>query len=344
MTVDTRISQALAQSEWLSEERTREIVADMLAGMPPAVAPENQDSLDRDENGNRLISFQTREEARRFLEWHDIYNKSRIENWEAQQTAPYKINDAVVHGEISDEVLNREIEIGFSRKGSKTFPGGWLTFKGLVRQWLDSLSHHVEGAKDGPAFLQGSVIRGDRKAQAVPHLDFLILDLDTGESISELKQRLRKLGLFAVIYTTHSHMKPVTEVKKDAVVKWCSKAEPDVKDVVGYLEHEKRYRPAVLVSATLEPTQHTEKGIMLVLRHKPMPKFRVMLLLKDRFVIAERPGTQKDAILEWKERYAGASKLLGCFFDRSCVDPSRTLLHAAPPERRHGIQHRCSGW
>ena len=65
---------------------------------------------------------------------------------------------------------------------------------------------------------------------------------------------------------------------------------------------------------------------MVVVKHKPMPKFRVVLVLEKPFVIGARGGLQSDAIREWKERYAGASKMLGAYFDRSCVDPSRLFF------------------
>ena len=41
---------------------------------------------------------------------------------------------------------------------------------------------------------------------------------------------------------------------------------------------------------------------------------------------------QRDAIAEWKERYAGASKLLGAYFDRSCTDPSRLFYTPRHPK------------
>jgi len=238
-------------------------------------------------------------------------------------------NDAIIYGTLDPDMLKREIILGGSKEGAATGRGRWSNWKTTVGGLIDRLSKHEPGEKDGSCFLQGSTIGGDRHANSIPHLDILVLDLDTGEDIDALRQRIQALGLFAIIYTTHSNMKPVSDVKKDAVVTWMGggNAPPTAGDVAGYLIDVKRYRPEILDGAKLQQTEHTKDGIKVFLEHQPMPKFRVVLLLKDRFVIADRANTQQAAIVEWKERYAGASKLLGTWFDRTCVDPSRLFYH-----------------
>ncbi len=245
---------------------------------------------------------------------------------------PFKINDAVIHGDLDPSLLDREVEMALSPHGSRTLTGRWKVWQGVVRDWLTILSEHKVGEKDGPCFLQGPVIAGDRKAQSVPFLDWMLLDLDTGESIDAIKKKLAEHDLFATIYTTHSHLKTVTEVRKDAIVKACGKPEPAAEDVVRFLIQQKRYQPEVLEGATIAKVEHTAKGIEIFLAHRPMPKFRVMMLLKERFVIADRPGTQKEAIDEWRERMAGTSRLLGAHFDRSTTDPSRLFYTPRHPK------------
>lgn len=245
-----------------------------------------------------------------------------------------QINDALVFGEIDDDLLDRQIEVGISPFGSNTKPGRWRKWNTSVRDMLTKLSVHEAGEKDGNCFLGGSVIDGERKAMAIPHMDLLVLDLDTGEDIDTIKERIQALDLFAMIYTTHSHLKPISDPKKDAVVKWLGDAEvnPDIEQIKAYLIEVKRYQPEVLEGAVLLETKQTAEGVKLFVKHQPMPKFRVVFLLKERFVFMDRPGTHQDAIKEWKERYAGASKMLGAFFDRSCVDPSRLFFLPRHPK------------
>lgn len=245
-----------------------------------------------------------------------------------------KVHDALVYGTPDPELLAREIEIGISPHGSQTQPGRWKKWKTTVGGLVGLLAKHLPGEKEGNCFLAGSVIDGQRRANAIPHLDLLVLDLDTGEDIDAIRAKLQHLGLFGVIYTTHSHLKPVSEVKKDAIVKFLGgdEANPTVDHVKAYLTDVKRYQPYILEGATLLETKHTAEGVKMFISHKPMPKFRVVLVLKERFVIAERAATQQAAIQEWKERYAGASKLLGAYFDRSCVDPSRLFFTPRHPK------------
>lgn len=254
-----------------------------------------------------------------------------------------RVNDAVILGEIDEAVLRREVTIGFSGAGRQTPDGRWKQTKTDVGTMIEHLlSKHVEGPKDGMCFLQGGVVEGARRANAVTHLDLLVLDLDTGESIERAKARLKELGLFAVVYTTHSHLKATTEIKRDALLKAINRdlpkgsaevTEVTLSHIKRYLRDVRFYRPEVLEGLSIEnEALHTKEGIQVVVRHKPMPKFRVLLVLDKPFVISKRGGTQKQAIDEWKERYVGASKLLGAYFDRSCVDPSRLFYTPRHPK------------
>jgi hypothetical protein len=267
-------------------------------------------------------------------EMHDdrVYTLEALQASRDPADEPVQHKDALIFGTLDQEMMQRPIEVALNISANVK-SGTWRNVKMTVGGLIDSLAKHEVGDKDGKCFLQGAVIDGERRANAIPHMDLLVLDLDTGESMEAVKARLIELGLFGVIYTTHSNLKPVTEIKKDAVIRWLGgTTEPDVDQVKAYLTDVKRYQPAVLEGATLLPTEHTADGIMLKVQHKPMPKFRVLLLLEKRFVIAERAPTQQGAIAEWKERYAGASKLLGAFFDRACVDPSRLFYTPRHPK------------
>jgi hypothetical protein len=145
--------------------------------------------------------------------------------------------------------------------------------------------------------------------------------------MEEMRQTLMDKGLFAVMWTTHSHGAEFTDVRKEAVIRHFKlEDEPTEQQVLSYLRDVKLYQDHIIKSASLEENLvHNEKGIHLRVRHKPIPKFRILCLLEKPFVIAERSHSQKEAIREWKERYLGFSKQLGAFADTSCVDPSRLM-------------------
>jgi hypothetical protein len=82
----------------------------------------------------------------------------------------------------------------------------------------------------------------------------------------------------------------------------------------------------------IDDAKHTEEGIVILVQHNPMPKFRAVFPLSEPFVFAKRGGSQQDAILEWKERYAGFCTALEFFFDEKCVDPARLFYFPRHPE------------
>lgn len=234
---------------------------------------------------------------------------------------------------IDPALLSREIAVAFSRKGRATFQGGWRDWDGTtVQDLVVAMSRHKEVAdKDGSCILQGAVVDKKRAANSVKHLDLLILDLDTGESMDALLDKVRARGLFCIAYTTFSHMKDTSDVAKDAVVKRMvdKTVDPTVEDVVSYLRDVKRYQPAVLEGAVLVGEEHKSDGLKLVVRHQPMEKFRLVFVLKERFIVGKRGPTHRHGLDEWKSRYIGLAQSLGAYFDRSCTDPSRLFYTPA---------------
>jgi len=247
------------------------------------------------------------------------------------------IGDAVVFGDLRGcaELLGREIEIGYSNLGEKTRSGRWKSIKVTINDLIvRQLSQHKEGEKGGSCFTQGALLDGQRRANAVPTLDLCVLDLDTGVSISEIRQKLQDLGLFGLLYTSHSNGKPITKIRKDALIKWVGGdvTDPTVEQVSAYLQEVRRYQSSVLEGAELVGTKHEADGVMVMVRHKPLCKLRVVMVLQNQYVVAERGSTQRDALAEWRERYLGVSKLLGAYADRSCTDPSRLFFLPRHPK------------
>jgi len=236
-----------------------------------------------------------------------------------------KIGDALIYGDFDDAFLATKLKLGVSVKGAKTKPGEWQNAELTVTDLLLLLSEHEQGAKDGKCILQGEVIDGERKAQSVRACHILMLDLDTGEDLQDTIKKLQQLGLAAAVWTTHSHLKPSTSIRKDAVVRFIKeKREPNLDDVKRYLLEVKRYRPYIIDSAALGPAEHTKEGLQLVVNHLPMPKFRVMFFLSKPFVFADFLDN-RTANEAWKAAYERTSDMLGAFYDKACTDPSRLM-------------------
>jgi len=229
--------------------------------------------------------------------------------------------------DLTVKTVSSDVEVKLSTgRNRQELQGKWKTTPAAFGQFAEFIQKHAEGTKDGPCFLQGECAGGARKAAAMIANYVLGVDLDSGAPLSQVIATIQKAGLESIIYTTHSHLKSTSVIKRDAFIKWAGETY-DANDIDGireYLIAKKGVLPEILTEITiLDDAMHTEEGVVILVEHLPMPKFRAVFPLSEAFVFAKRGGTQQDAIAEWKERYAGFCTKLDLFFDEKCVDPAR---------------------
>lgn len=226
----------------------------------------------------------------------------------------------------------REITLGQGRRRDEA-QGKWKSISSTFGAFSDFLQDHKEGSKDGPCFLQGETAGGARKAAAMIKNDILGVDLDSGAPLQDVMDSITKAGLEAIIYTTHSHLKDTSVIKRDHFFKWSGELTATPETIAEYLMQVKGILPAIVSNVEiLDDAHHTEEGVVILVKHEPMPKFRAVFPLDKSFIFSKRGGTQQDAILEWKERYAGFCTKLGMFFDEKCVDPARLFYFPRHPK------------
>jgi hypothetical protein len=215
--------------------------------------------------------------------------------------------------------------------------------KGVLGQLFEPgapLAGFTEGEKDGLCILQGALVGGQRLAKNSTRNYTMMFDHDTGESVNEIKGKIEEAGLFAVLWTTYSHMQAETTIAEDALLKWVKKSgRAPGKDgaitaaqAADFLKETKKVKPEIFDVPLTLTRLHAEGGMKYKLTHAPMPRVRSMFVLDKPFDFAQRGGSQMAAIQEWKERYAGLANMLGLAWDRSCVDPSRLMyVPRVPP-------------
>ncbi len=241
--------------------------------------------------------------------------------------------------ELDISTPGSEVEIVLSQgRHRQEKQGQWKPVKSVFGQFSDALRNHQAGKKDGPCFLQGEAIGGTRKAMAMAANYIIGVDLDSGKPLSDVMDAILDAGLEAVVYTTHSHLKDTSMIKRDHFLKWNDGEDPTVESIRDYLIVKKGLIPEILENVEIiEDGHHTEEGVVVLVKHDPIPKFRAVFPLSESFIFAKRGGTQKDAIAEWKERYAGFCTTLGFFFDETCADPARLFyLPRHPKNAVHG--------
>ena len=244
-----------------------------------------------------------------------------------------KWGDADVYGELSDELLSTPVCVGYSHRGhfDKVWENARARTYGEFTETF--LTTHKQGLKEGASFLQGTCHDGVRKKTAMVSMSMLGIDCDAGDAMDALLQLLWQLGYAAIVYSTHSHGKSRTDVPEAEMHRFLGEERtPTDEEAKRYLLDVSKYLPEVLRKCELMERKHTSNGMVYVIKHKRVPKFRIIFPLSEPFVFAEREGTHAEAILEWAERIAGMAALLGVQFDESCIDPSRLFYLPRHPE------------
>ena len=235
----------------------------------------------------------------------------------------------------TNPLLGRTISVAF---GNNRLEKHWKNKAGTVRNLIDDLSKFVRGGtKDGRCLLQGEVVEGDGgkgvartwKNMRANHI--MMFDYDLGTPLQEIADSVKGAGLFALLWTTWSHLKPYTLIPEDKMLAYMASkgmrgVQPMKDDIMSYLHNVARMPESVLKGAEVKGSEHVEGGVKFrVLHERGVPRVRVLFVLKEPFVFAERGGSQKQAAEEWKAYYAAVSEMLGLPYDKSCVDPSRLM-------------------
>lgn len=202
--------------------------------------------------------------------------------------------------------------------------------------------HPVGKQKDGPGFVLGEIVGDNRRKQAVKACWGIGLDIDVGMPGHEIDAALAELGCLAIRYTTFSHGKTVSKFNRDKIVKWCAKngREFDADSVHQYLSEEVRWDPRILESAEYEGDVHEPEGVLACVRHTPMEKHRVVVLLAEPFIPSAVAPTHAEGMKKWADVCRGLAKRLGDLpMDNAAVDPSRLFYF---PRHAEGKPHETT--
>lgn len=255
--------------------------------------------------------------------------------------------------QVPPEVANRALTIAYGVHAKDT---NFINHTMSLQEFVGRLSTFEVGVKNGKCILSGAVVpppsgaRGtDRKAHNMTANYVVMIDFDQGDTPEEVQQKARGLGLMALVWTTHSHMKPVTPVAEKAVVDWLRKKgtpsdTPTPEQVIEFFRENIKIYPKYLNNLEVLGKQIIIGGMHFMCKHEPLPKCRALFFLDEKYDFAARSGTQAQAMDEWKERYAGFAELTlkTTGWDHSCMDPSRLMFTPRIAEDSDAKQHSVS--
>lgn len=219
-----------------------------------------------------------------------------------------------------------------------------LNVEGRLDQLLltDLLPDPKRHAKDGPAFLQGSVKSNGapRTAQSMSTMEFVGYDIDNGQCAEEIEDAARRHQIECLIVPSYNDGKPETRVSTDKVMvfvnrnksRWAGldvEKEAIEEQILAYLEEVKGYLPHVLQSCRFVGRQ----GHEYVVQHLPLSRFRVKVPLQQSVMLEDLAPTLAGAKARWIKFYYALGKKLGIeHFDESCKDLSRLFFAHRRPE------------
>lgn len=245
-----------------------------------------------------------------------------------------KFNDAVVFDDaLNSQLLQKAVAISF---GVHMQDMQWRNSIGTLREVIESLCTFGRGAKNGRCLLQGSVVESHdgvrRLGTNMARNTIMMFDYDKGATIDQIAAQVQKAGLWALLWTTYSNLKPETLIPEKKVETYMRQIglrgqTPTDQQVLDYLQHSQKILPTFVTNAKVVGREQMEGGVKYRISHPPLPRLRALFVLKDTFDFAVRGGSQQKAITEWKELYAGVSDMFDLpVGDASCVDPSRLMF------------------
>jgi hypothetical protein len=221
-------------------------------------------------------------------------------------------------------------------------------WKPAVGPWEDLVSvlmdHHEQAAKDGRCFVPGRLLGSQRKDTDVVTLGLAMFDVDNGEDVEGICEKVEAAGLEAVVHTTHSHGRRLSSIKVSAYTRYVDGAEirPDL--LAEYLIKSRRILPNLVqdLRITKLPDAGDEDGVIEV-EHAPISKCRIAMPLAHGFQVA---GLLRDGISlqqiksRWKAGLDEVARVLGISTDPQCFDLSRAYYFPShPPGALHFVKH-----
>ncbi len=276
------------------------------------------------------------------------------EDSEPELTEIVKMNDAELLGKDHPDMqalLNKPAvfmagDLYGAKDRRNTQDGDWQRVELPWLAWLNGADngkrtwgltrHPVHKSKEGSSIVLADSIDGARKDGAIKTMYAVGLDIDSGAKLDDVIAKLEEKGLFAVVYTSHSHGKDTLVLKHDDIMRKLKLDEsPNRTQIQIYLRehHKDRFDDEFIQTIEIgELRKQTPDGLRTILKTEPLDKFRVILPLWEPIELADL-GASVNA---WKEAWADVVigvgvNILGVNIDATCSDVNRLFYTPRHP-------------
>ncbi len=263
----------------------------------------------------------------------------------AVNNTPETINDAYIYVADTPEwqsLLDREMTLLLP---SDTNRGAdqkkWKNHTASLRDWLEggpsgALTHHVERRKKGYMPIVFGASAGARRiANAMVSAEWLLLDVESGDSLADAEERVHKLGIACLAYSSFNDGTQTSLINRDAVLRALKiETDPTDKQMRQYLTELGKHRPSHVGSVRIKDQHvHTEEGVKIELEHAPLEKWRLAFPLAQGQKITDLGPFQKAQQDVYARKVRGLAQMLDVIPDEACLDVSRAFYAPShPPE------------
>lgn len=269
-------------------------------------------------------------------------DRSLVEPWRREQAANGRLNDAAVS--CADcpewrELLARPMTFLLPKDRTRDEKQSeWKNQTATWNDWLSGdLTKHAVKSKKGyfPAVFAASAGEGyvPRKADGIKAIEVVGLDVDSGDNYDDALDRVEKMGLACVAYTSFNDGKTTTKLKRDDVLRKLKiedDREPTLAEMRALLAD--KLRPHVLDTLKIEGVEQDAEAVKIALSHAPLEKFRLLFPLEEPLRVMGLGARQRAAQEAYKDHVRGLAAKLDLMVDEACLDVSRVFFLPSHPK------------
>jgi hypothetical protein len=211
----------------------------------------------------------------------------------------------------------------FFMDANSRYSTNWRLQQMAIRIFVDLITGHRIGKKDGPAFVLADLNEGRRLKTAVNAVYGIGIDIDNGFPSEKIDETITALGCLAIRYTTHSHLKTKSDIAKSTLMKFVGRETFTNDDLRLYLVQEKGWYPPIADTVQFTGYDQPDKTVLACFTHAPMPKNRVIIPLAAPFVIKDQGEDRQQALDKWSAVLSAFAKEHNLPLDEACLDASR---------------------
>lgn len=209
-----------------------------------------------------------------------------------------------------------------------------------LRDWLEGnpdgcLTKHRERPEKGYfpiVFGSAAVSNGytKRAASGMKTVEFVGIDVDSGDDYESALGRVEALGLACIGYTSFRSGAEKSQINRDAVLRALKiDRDPTTAELRAFLAP--RLHPKILDTVEVVGQSQDASGVQIDYSHAPLTKYRLLFPLESPLTVSTLARSQREALNTYARKVRGFARKLDLMADEACFDVSRVFYMPSHP-------------